>query len=204
MKHRQAYYIVNAITLYRLLMAPVLILLLFNHHFEIFRWLLAVSFFTDAIDGWLARKLKVSSVLGSRIDSLGDDMTVLAGVVGVMFVDPSFLMSRAIWIVILLILFLGQVSLALKRYGKLTSFHTWLAKTAAVAQGLFFIAFFFMPSFASLLFIVAFSVTLLELIEEIALVLVLSAWRTDVKGIFWVKRSQKRAGDSTMQKEPRL
>jgi len=51
--HRSHYYTVNAITLYRLLAAPVLLLLLLNGQLILFKWLLAVSFLTDAIDGYL-------------------------------------------------------------------------------------------------------------------------------------------------------
>jgi CDP-diacylglycerol--glycerol-3-phosphate 3-phosphatidyltransferase len=62
--HRRSYYMVNAITLYRLIAAPFLLLLIINHNLEVFRWLLGLSFFTDAIDGYLARKYKVTSAFG--------------------------------------------------------------------------------------------------------------------------------------------
>jgi CDP-diacylglycerol--glycerol-3-phosphate 3-phosphatidyltransferase len=55
---------VNATTLYRLIAAPFLLLLIINHNLEVFRWLLGLSFFTDAIDGYLARKYKVTSAFG--------------------------------------------------------------------------------------------------------------------------------------------
>lgn len=89
---RKAYYIINGITLYRLLMAPVLILLIFIHdEVHVFKWLLGISFFTDLIDGWLATL-----------------------------------------VLILLVLFIIQTVLALIRYGKLSSFHTYSAKYAAL------------------------------------------------------------------------
>lgn len=54
---KTCYYIINGITLYRLLAAPVLVLLILTHQVNVFKWLLAVSFFTDLIDGWLARRI---------------------------------------------------------------------------------------------------------------------------------------------------
>jgi len=61
-----SYYFVNAITIYRVISAPVLFFLIITRQVDLFRWLLALSFFTDAIDGWLARRFKVSSVGDSR------------------------------------------------------------------------------------------------------------------------------------------
>src|SRR5882672_9775667 len=73
---------INVVTLYRIAAFPVLLVLIFTHQFGIFKWLFVISFLTDIIDGYLARKFKANSVLGSRLDSIGDDLTILAGVVG--------------------------------------------------------------------------------------------------------------------------
>ena len=56
---KQSYYIINGITLYRVIAAPFLLYLVVTRQEDIFKWLLAFSFFTDAIDGFLARKYKV-------------------------------------------------------------------------------------------------------------------------------------------------
>jgi phosphatidylglycerophosphate synthase len=79
---KNSYYIINGITLYRLIAAPFLLILAFLKETDVFKWLLAVSFFTDAIDGYLARKYKVVSVMGAKLDSWGDDLTVIAATVG--------------------------------------------------------------------------------------------------------------------------
>ncbi|WP_394366207.1 CDP-alcohol phosphatidyltransferase family protein [Yeosuana marina] len=38
----------------------------------IFNWLLLISYFTDAIDNCLARRLKITSPRGSELDSYGN------------------------------------------------------------------------------------------------------------------------------------
>ena len=58
-----ARHLVNGITLYRLVATLLLMSLLFTENMDLFKWLLAISFFTDAIDGWLARKFNVTSIL---------------------------------------------------------------------------------------------------------------------------------------------
>jgi len=82
--------------------------------------------------------------------------------------------------------------LAIKRYGRQTSFHTYGAKLAALVQGVFLILFFFLPKPLYALFYLALIVTAGELIEEILLIFVLPKWKTDVKGLFWVLKHQKK------------
>ena len=67
---------VNSITLYRLLASLLLLYFIVINDLFTFKWLLLVSFFTDAIDGFLARKFKVTTVMGSKFDSIADDLTV--------------------------------------------------------------------------------------------------------------------------------
>jgi len=136
---KTSYYIINAITFYRVLAAPVLFLFIFTGQTDLFKWLLGLSFFTDAIDGYLARRYKVTSVAGARLDSLGDDLTVLAGIIGLFVLRNDFISRQYLWVAVLLVLLAVQVTAAFWRYGKMTSFHTWLAKSAAVLQGIFLI-----------------------------------------------------------------
>ena len=190
---KTSYYIINAITVYRVLSAPVLFLLIITKQTELFKWLLALSFFTDAIDGYLARRYQVTSVAGARLDSLGDDFTVLAGIIGLFVLRNDFISRQYLWVAVLLVLLAVQVIAAFWRYGKMTSFHTWLAKSAAVLQGIFLISAFFMSEPSRLLFYVAVAVTALELLEEIVLVFLLQVWKVNVKGLYWVlKQQQKR------------
>lgn len=187
---KQSYYMVNGITLYRLIAAPVLLVLILTRQSDMFKWMLVISFFTDAIDGYLARKYKVVSVLGARLDSIADDVTVVAATVGLFVFKPAFIKEEYGWLILLLVLFVIQVTLALIRYGKPTSFHTYLAKMAAVCQGIFLILSFFVPAPLYLLFYIAVSMTALDLIEEIIMILLLPEWKADIKGIYWVLKQR--------------
>lgn len=190
-KHKQAWYVINGITLYRIIAAPFLLVLLFTGQHHIFKWLLGVSFFTDLIDGFLARKFKVTSVLGTKLDSIGDDLTVLVGVIGLFVLKFDFIKQQQIVFFIMLALFLIQVSYAFLRYGKMTSFHTYLAKTAALLQGVFLLLAFFTDEPNIILFYAAAGITSLELIEEIILVYLLPTWQTNVKGLYEVLKNKK-------------
>ncbi|HTK19496.1 MAG TPA: CDP-alcohol phosphatidyltransferase family protein [Mucilaginibacter sp.] len=181
-----SYTMVNMITFYRLAAAPVLVILLLGVHFDLFKWLLALSFFTDAIDGWLARKFRVVSVLGAKVDSIADDLTVAVSVFGIILYHPDFLALHGVLIAILVAFYLAQNGVALIRFRKLTSFHTYMAKVAAVFQGIFLVLFYFLPEPIAVLFYCTVAVTLLDLTEEIVLALLLHKWEADVKGLYWV------------------
>ena len=189
--YKQSRYIVNGITWYRIIAAPILLVLIFAKQLDLFKWLLALSFFTDLIDGYLARKYKVVSIMGSRLDSIGDDLTVFSAIIGLFVFESEFVRKELMSFIILFSLFIVQTSFALIRYRKISSFHTYLAKSAAILQGSFFILIFLLPEPLYLLFYLAAVVTGIELLEEIILVALLPQWEANVKGLFWVLKRQK-------------
>jgi CDP-diacylglycerol--glycerol-3-phosphate 3-phosphatidyltransferase len=192
-KHKPAsYYAINAITMYRLAAAPILLLLVYLGYERLFKWFIAFSFFTDAIDGPLSRKYKVTSVFGARLDSVADDATVIVATIGLWFVHPDFIRSHWQPIAVLFGFFLIQVIAALVAFGKVTSFHTYAAKTAAVAQALFFFTIYFETPLLIPAFYLAFGITLIQLIEEVILVVMLPEWKSNVKGIYWVLKERSR------------
>jgi len=192
-KRQLSYYVINGITLYRTVTAPLLLLLLFSGHYDLFKWLLGVSFFTDLIDGYLARKFNVTSIMGTKLDSIGDDLTVAVAVIGLFVIFPDFIRQEKWVFIILLVFFLLQTVSAFIRYGRMTNFHTWLAKTAALLQGVFLLLTFFMGKPILPLFYTAVTITLLELAEEIILVYVLPVWEANIKGLYWVLKRKKPA-----------
>ena len=194
--HKKAWYVINGITLYRVVAAPFLLALLIAGYYEIFKWLLLASFFTDFIDGFLARRYKVTSVLGTKLDSIGDDLTVLVAMVGLFVMMPEFIEKEKYVFIGLFILFLAEVSYAFYRYRKMTSFHTYLAKAAAILQGLFLLLTFFYGEPVYILFYAAVIVTFLELLEETILIRLLPVWETNVGGLYRVlrRKKQKRGG----------
>ena len=185
------YYIVNAITAYRVISAPVLILLALTGHLEIYKWLLLVSFFTDIIDGTLARKLHVTSVFGSKLDSIGDDLSFVAAIVGVFAFRQKFIVDNLVWVIVLLGFYLLQTILALIKYGKITSFHTYIAKIAAIAQGSFLLLLFILPQPIHWLFYAAAIITIIDLTEETIILFYLAEWQADVKGLYYVLKKKK-------------
>jgi cardiolipin synthase (CMP-forming) len=189
--HRRSYYIVNAITLYRMMNVPVLIFLIVTNKPDLFKWFLFFSFLSDAIDGWLARRYKVTSFFGSKLDSIADDLTIAAAITGVIVLKIDFLKQEIHIFIVLAALYVLQTILALIRYRKISSFHTYAAKMAAILQGIFLLLLFFLAQPVYILFYIAAVVTIIDLAEEIVLVLLLPHWQTNVKGLYWVIRQRQ-------------
>jgi CDP-diacylglycerol--glycerol-3-phosphate 3-phosphatidyltransferase len=186
MKYNKAFLLVNLITFYRLTAAPVLVILLIRDELTTFKYLLALSFLTDAVDGYLARRFNVISILGARVDSVADDLTVMAAIIGLFVYFPGFI--RGEWLIAgaLAGLYVLQNGLAIIRYCKLTSFHTYSAKLAAILQGLFLVSCFFLTSPLLPFFYLTAGTTIIDLTEEILLIMVLPKWEANVKGMYWV------------------
>lgn len=176
---------------YRIAAAPLLVLLVFLDHRVAFTWLLLISYSTDAIDGFLARKLKITSSRGSQLDSLGDQITLGVGVIGLFSFETDFMLKNLWLIVLAFVPYLIQMVIALQKYGKATAFHTYLAKISAVTQAVFILwLLFFGPVYW--LFYVTIILGLIETAEEIALIFIFDTWVDGVKGLYWGLKDKRR------------
>src|SRR5690554_4596545 len=110
---------------YRIFAAPILLVFLLLQNREVFSGLLLISYSTDAIDGFLARRLKITSPRGSQLDSMGDQITFVLGLAALLVFEYDFILDNIGWIVVSLTPYLIQMLLAWRKYGKATAFHTY-------------------------------------------------------------------------------
>lgn len=176
---------------YRIAAVPMLSVLIWLGEREWFTWFLFISYSTDAIDGYLARKLKITSARGSQLDSMGDQLTFIMGLIGLSVFENVFIRENLLIILIVFSPYILQMMMAFKKYGKATAFHTYLAKSSAVTQGVFILwTLFFGPEYT--LFYIMIVIGILETIEEITLIFMYDVWVEDVKGIYWALKDERR------------
>ena len=189
------YNIADWFSFYRLAASPILLVLIWFLEREFFSWLLLISYSTDAIDGFLARKLKITSPRGSQLDSMGDQVTLAIGLIGLFVFENDFIKENIILIIIAFIPYLVQMIIAYFKYGKATAFHTYLAKLSAIMQSAFILwSLFFSPDYT--LFYIMIAIGLLETFEEITLIFMYDEWASDIKGIYWALRDKKRLNNT--------
>lgn len=176
---------------YRILAVPLLLALVFLELRTWFTWFLLVSFLTDAIDGFLARKLKITSARGSQLDSMGDQITLIVGIVGLFQFEPTFMREHLLLLLVVFIPYTVQMIIAFAKYGKATAFHTYLAKFSAIVQSVFILwLLFFEP--VEWLFYFMLVVGVVETIEEISLIFMFDQWVEGVSSIFSAYRDKRR------------
>ncbi|GAA3561648.1 CDP-alcohol phosphatidyltransferase family protein [Snuella lapsa] len=174
---------------YRIVAAPFLLLFIWFELRLIFSWFLLISYTTDAIDGYLARKLNICSPRGSQLDSFGDQITLIIGLVGLLYFETGFIKTNYTIILIAFVPYIIQMLIAYAKYGKATAFHTYLAKLSAIIQSVFILyALFFTPEY--ILFYLMIGIGLLETFEEIMLIFMYKDWASDVKGIYWAIKNK--------------
>lgn len=128
----------NAITIVRILCAPVFLWLLLADHGEdgALRWWAAVLFIvaiaTDGIDGYLARRYRIVTDLGKLLDPIADKVLT-----GLAFVGLSILGELPWWITVLvLVRELGITVHRLLVAGDHVVAAAWMGKLKTVAQAL--------------------------------------------------------------------
>ena len=176
---------------YRIFAAPFLLALVWLDLRLIFTWFLLISYSTDAIDGYLARKLKIESPRGSQLDSFGDQITLIVGLIGLFYFENEFINTNLILILIAFVPYIIQMLIAYFKYGKATAFHTYLAKLSAILQSIFILtSLFFEPQYV--LFYIMIVIGIIETIEEIILIYMYDQWVSDVKGIYMAFKDKRR------------
>ncbi len=169
----------NAFTATRLALVPVLLLLAAADNPNAFVAVLAVAFATDGIDGWLARRFKLESALGAKLDSRADMALWLSLPIATWLLRPEFVHAEAATIGLLLASLVLPLVAGVAKFRRVPSYHTWLAKgTAAVLAGAMLSIYLDGPLWP---FRLATVLAVLSAIEEVVITALLPEWRADVR-----------------------
>jgi cardiolipin synthase len=172
----------NAISSARLCATSVLLASVVLHRVELFNWLLLACLLSDILDGVIARAFHLTSKLGASLDSIADVLTMLIGTLGLVVFQRTFVSGHYRELLLLVAFYCAEVIASLWRYGKLSSFHTLLARVAAYMAGIFVMSLFFW-GYHGWLFYMTVIVYVAELSEEMVLIYLLPEWRSDVGGL---------------------
>jgi phosphatidylglycerophosphate synthase len=183
----------NAISVARILAAPVLVGLAAVGNVTAFTWVLVPALLSDIADGLIARACHLQSRLGALLDSIADTLLLFASVYGIWVFHPEVVEQHALAGTAVIGSWLLENVLALARYGRLSSFHTYTSKAAGYLLGIF-VGVLFVFGFQLPLLYAAVLVSVLGNLEEITLLAMLPEWRADVRGLLWVLR-ERRAGN---------
>ncbi len=190
----------NAISLTRLLLAPAALWVAAQGHGPLYKWLFAIAVATDCLDGALARLLKAQTILGARLDAAADTTTYLVLFFAVSWLWPGFVIDHALLLGAALGLYLANHLWSLARFRKLPAYHTWAGKTSAVLMAAGMLLWF--VSGVGWLFTAALVVSLVSVVEQLAITALLPAWHADLPTLLHALRLRHDAATKRSSSPP--
>jgi len=180
----------NALSLYRLLAFPVILVTIITKSELFFIVLIVISLLTDFLDGLIARLFHMQTEIGAKLDSAADIGTFISAFCGII-VFKWEIIKEHFWILLLFFsLNIFADFLSLIKFRVLTGLHLYSFKITGYIQGSFFIVFF-LWKFFKCYYYVAMIWGILACIEEIIILLYLKESRTNVKGLYWILKEKK-------------
>ncbi len=155
--------------------------------------LLAAGLATDALDGFLARRLQAFTDFGRKLDSAADYLTMVTGIAGIALLWPEIMRRELPWVVSGLAAFFTVVVYGFVRLGRAPCYHTWASKLGVVAC-----AFSLIPLLAewtAVPFHTAMGFLILAGVEEMAIALLVPSHRGEVASVWhaWQLRRESMA-----------
>ena len=172
--------------MFRLAMAPVLLLLAWLGLKTIFIPVLMCAFLSDSIDGPIARYLHQESTAGAKMDTFADVSVYFAYLLSACWLWPDIIRRELPYFVILVISILLPALAGALKFRCITGYHTWLVKIASVCIVISSLLMFIIGPVQP--FRISVFVCLLAGVEELSITLVLGKPETDVKSLWHVLR----------------
>jgi cardiolipin synthase (CMP-forming) len=182
----------NLLSFYRLAMAPVIVALALSEERTFFIIFLCISFVTDVLDGLIARAWNLSTEIGSRLDSIADELTYVAALAGIFQFEYQALKPHIAMLYVFIGLLIVATLIPLIKFKKTPSFHLYSFKGNALLQGIF-IFYLFVFDFNVYFYYFVMSFGILACLEVISVALVLDQPISDAKSLYWVLCKNKRS-----------
>jgi CDP-diacylglycerol--glycerol-3-phosphate 3-phosphatidyltransferase len=182
----------NLLSFFRILAAPLLLLVSWFGMHNIFYILLGLMLISDALDGMIARRLHQTTQRGAKLDSVGDILMYFAIALSVWWLWPELVKEEMYYVIAAIILYSLPALFALLKFGSLASYHTWLTKFTAVLMSAGMVLLLGFDN--NLLFHSAVYVLLIAMVENILITMILPKQKNNIYSI-WHALKEK---DSSM------
>lgn len=180
----------NLLSLYRLLVFPFILWLVITARQDLFAIFIAISLFTDFLDGIIARVFRMQTAIGARLDSWADTGTFICSFLAIwLFKWESIRPHAWIWWLFFGVWLLSYIVVLVKFKG-LIGLHTYLFKITGYLQGAFILCLFLF-GFYPWLFYLALGIGTLACIEEMIIITIIDRPMMNVKGLYWVLKQRR-------------
>jgi phosphatidylglycerophosphate synthase len=176
----------NAISFYRLIMFPVILVLALLGYEQLFVILISINLVSDILDGFIARTFKLVTRFGAALDNLADIGTYILALYGIFAFRWQEIEPHAWLLYLFLAVFVLSYIVAFIRFGKIPGLHLYGAVAAGYIQGAFFFVLF-VWGFNLLFYYIAVGWGVLAYIEKIFVLLTLDDIKPGVRGLYWLR-----------------
>jgi len=177
----------NLISLYRLLIFPVILYLALTGNEQWYVILLCISLISDVLDGNIARIFKLQTNFGAALDNLADICTYAMALLGLFLFKWTEIEPHAWILYLFLAVFLLSYLVSFYRFGKIPGLHLYSAVSAGYIQSIFFFVLFVF-GFYPWMYYLAVGWGALAYTEKIFVLLKLDDIKIGVKGLYWLMK----------------
>lgn len=179
----------NLISAVRIALVPAVLMMAIAGSRVGFVVLAAVSLTTDALDGFLARRLNAYSELGRKLDSIADYLTMLTGLAGIALLWPEIVRRELPWIAAGLGAFFAVVIYGFVRLGRAPCYHTWASKALVIGTALSLIPL--LAGWSAVPFHIAIALQVLAGLEEMAIALLVPSHTGEMPTVWHAWRMRR-------------
>lgn len=180
----------NLISLYRLLIFPVILYLALTGQEKWFVILLCASLISDVLDGNIARLFKLQTKFGAALDNLADICTYAMALLGLFVFKWDVIEPHALILYVFLTFFVLSYFVSFFRFGKIPGLHLYSAVSAGYIQSIFFFVLFVF-GFYPWMYYLAVGWGALAYVEKILVLFKLQDIRIGVKGLYWLLKTEE-------------
>lgn len=176
----------NIISIFRLLLSPVLLLLAWLDLEYFFLAVLIIAFISDTVDGPIARYIHQDTTAGSRIDSCADVSVYLTYAIGACWLWPQIVERELVYVLLVIASIVLPALAGVIKFHRFTNYHTWMVKTAAVMMAVTSLVMFISgPAWP---FRIAAIFCVIAGVEEILITLQLKEPRSNVQSLWHLRK----------------
>ena len=174
----------NILSASRFFTSPLMVLFAYQDNVTGFLIALVLSWFTDTIDGTVARMMKQTSRLGNLLDTYADNFYQASSIISLYLFFPEYMQSVT-WVILTALGFymLNRV-LSYVRFGKVLYPHLITTKVPFHTYFAFILVSLYRQQAYPLLFEITMAIMFIFLIEEAVIFMLLKEPREDIHSIF--------------------
>ena len=180
----------NLISLYRLLIFPVILYFALTGREQWYVILLCISLISDVLDGNIARIFKLQTNFGAALDNLADIFTYAMALLGLFLFKWSEIEPHAWILYLFLSVFLLSYLVSFYRFGKIPGLHLYSAVSAGYVQSVFFFVLFVF-GFYPWMYYLAVGWGAIAYVEKIFILFKLDDIKIGVKGLYWLMKKDR-------------